>query len=48
MSLFDHLVGATKQRERKGDAERLASLEIDYQLDLRNSLDRQIRRFLAP
>ena len=47
-SSFDQFVGATKQRERKGDAERLASLEIDYQLDLRNSLDRQIRRFLAP
>ena len=35
--LFDHLVGAGEQRERESDAERLGSLEINDQLDLRDS-----------
>jgi len=34
--LFDHL-GAHEQRERESDAERLGSLEINDQLDLRDS-----------
>ncbi len=34
---FDHLVGAGEQRERESDAERLGSLEINDQLDLRDS-----------
>jgi hypothetical protein len=32
-SLFDDFVGATDQRKRDGEAERLGSLEIDDQLD---------------
>jgi hypothetical protein len=31
---FDHPVGATEQRERDSEAERLGGLEIDEQLDL--------------
>ena len=34
---FDHLVGAGEQRERESDAEHLGSLEINDQLDLRDS-----------
>jgi hypothetical protein len=30
---FDHMVGATKQRERHGDAEGFGGLEIDNQLN---------------
>jgi hypothetical protein len=40
--LFDHLVGATKQRKREGDAERLSGLEVDRQLDRGRLLDRYI------
>ena len=28
-NLFDHLVGATEQRQRHGEAERLGRLQID-------------------
>ena len=34
---LDHLIGAAEQRERESDAERLGSLEINDQLDLRDS-----------
>jgi hypothetical protein len=33
LRLFDHLVGAAEQRERKDNAERLSGLEVDEQLD---------------
>jgi len=45
--LFDHLVGATEQREREGDAKRPGGLEINDQLDLGGLLDRQLSRLLA-
>ena len=34
VNLFDHLVGATEQRQGNGNAERFGCLEIDDQLDL--------------
>jgi hypothetical protein len=46
-SSFDHLVGAAKQRYRKGDAERLGRLHIDNQLDFRRLLYRQVGGLLA-
>src|SRR6516164_2501853 len=46
-SLFDHLVGAGKQRLRHGESERLRGLEIDYKLVLRGRLHREIARLLA-
>ena len=36
---FDHLVGAAKERGRESEAERLRSLEIDDEFDLRRPLD---------
>jgi hypothetical protein len=44
---FDHLVGATEEREREGDAEGFGRLEVDKQLDFRDLLDRQISRLVA-
>src|SRR5262245_31144719 len=38
--LFDNLVGAAKQREREGDAERLGGLKVDRQLHRGRLLDR--------
>ena len=38
---FDHLVGAGEQRCWYVQAERLGGLEIDHQLELGGSLDRQ-------
>ena len=35
---FDHLVGDGEQRERKGNAEKLSSLEIENQFDLHKLL----------
>ena len=46
-ALFDHLVGATLQRLRHGNAERLGGLEIDDQFDFRGLHDREIGRLLA-
>lgn len=37
--LFDHLVGAVKQRRRSRQAERLGRLEIDHKLDLGGKVD---------
>src|SRR5262249_747650 len=42
--LFDHLVGAAEQRERKVNAERLGGLEVDEQLDFCDLLYRQVGR----
>src|SRR5260370_16629100 len=44
---FDHFVGAAKQRQRHGDAERLCGFEVDAQLDFGRLLDRQVRRLFA-
>jgi hypothetical protein len=40
--LFDHLVGDGKHARRDGEAERLGGLEIEYQVELRRLLDRQV------
>src|SRR5258708_4073296 len=37
---LDHLVGATEQRERDGEAERLGGLEVYHHLDFHRPLDR--------
>src|SRR5262249_60586724 len=39
-SLFDHLVGAAKQRDREGETERFGGLEIDREFDFHRLLDR--------
>jgi len=44
---LDHLVGAAKQRERDGEAQRPRSPEVDDQLDLGGLLDWQVGRPLA-
>jgi hypothetical protein len=45
--LFDHFIGAGKDRLRDGQAERLSGLEVDDQLELRGPLDRQVAGFGA-
>ncbi len=45
--LFDHLIGAQKDRRRERDAEGLGSFEVDYQLIFGRLLDRQIGGLLA-
>ena len=42
--LFDHLVGARKQRRRKFEAKRLCRLEVNYQLKPGWLFDGQIAR----
>src|SRR5712691_5309812 len=44
---FDDLVGASDQRQRDVDAERLGSLEVDDQLDFRDLLHWQLSRLIA-
>src|SRR4051812_2590099 len=41
-SLFDHLVGAGKQRWRYSDAERLSGLVVDHELIFGRRLNRKI------
>jgi hypothetical protein len=41
-SLFDHLVGASKQRQRNCDTERLGGLEVDHEFVLGGRLHRQV------
>jgi len=43
--LFDHLVGKRDQRRGKFDAKQLGCLEIDDELEIGGSLNRQIGRF---
>src|SRR2546429_4647299 len=45
--LFDHLVGACEQRRRHVEADRIGRLQVDDQLELARSHDREIARFLA-
>src|SRR5712692_6532637 len=44
---FDHLVGDREQLVWNGEAERLRSLEVDDQLELRRLLHRHIGRLLS-
>jgi hypothetical protein len=46
-ALFDHLVGACKQRRRYGEDKRLGSADVDHQFVLGRRLDRQVGRLLA-
>src|SRR5579871_1515030 len=45
--LFNHLVGAAEQYERKADTKRLGGLEVQEQLDLRGLLDWQVAGVFA-
>jgi hypothetical protein len=45
--LFEHLVGAHQERLGDSQTDRLGSLEIDDQPELRRLLDRQIGRLRA-
>jgi hypothetical protein len=44
---LDHLVGASRQRKRDSDAERLGGLEVQEQFNFRALLDRQLARLFA-
>jgi hypothetical protein len=46
LSLFDHQVGAAKQRKGHGKAEGLGSFQVDDQLDLGGLMNWKIGRFL--
>src|SRR5947208_11384745 len=46
-SLFDHLVGASEQRWRHLDPERLGSLEVDDEPEAGRKLDRHLARLRA-
>src|SRR5262249_46995857 len=45
--LFNHLIGPGEHRRRDRQAESLGSLDLNYQLELRRLLNRQIGWFLA-
>jgi len=45
---FDHFVGATKQRQRNRQAERLRGPEIDHELELRRLMYREVGGLFAP
>jgi hypothetical protein len=45
---IDHLVGATKQRQRNRQAERLRGPEIDHELELRRLMYREVGGLFAP
>jgi hypothetical protein len=45
--LFDHLVGATRERKRNRDPKRVSGLEVQEQLDFRGLLYRQLARLFA-
>jgi hypothetical protein len=44
---FDHLVGATEQREWHSEAECLGCFEVDDEFDFHQLLNRQFRRLFA-
>jgi tripartite-type tricarboxylate transporter receptor subunit TctC len=46
-SLFDHLVGASRQRRRYFDPQCFGSLEVDGELEVGGQQERKITRFLA-
>jgi hypothetical protein len=46
-ALFNHLIGATKERERDGEAECVSRLEVNDKLDFRDLLHRQAGGFFA-
>src|SRR5262245_57807880 len=46
-NLFDHLIGAAEQRERKGEAECPGGFKVDDQFNFRGLLHRQVRWLLA-
>ena len=46
-TLFDHLVGARKQRRRHSKAERLGGLQVDHQFVFGRCLHRQVSGLLA-
>src|SRR5262245_39822397 len=41
-SLFDHLVGAGEQRGWNGNSERFGGREIEYEIEFRRLLDRDV------
>ena len=45
--LLDHLVGATEQRRRHGDAERLSGLEVEHEFIFVRRLHRQVGGLLT-
>jgi len=45
--LFDHLVGASRQRRRYFDPQCFGSLEVDGELEVGGQQERKITRFLA-
>ena len=45
--LFDHLVGAKRQRRRYFDPQCFGSLEVDGELEVGGQQERKITRFLA-
>src|SRR6185369_15937668 len=44
-ALFDHLIGASEQRWRHSEADRLSGLEVDDQFEFGGLLNRKITRF---
>src|SRR5215203_4170896 len=46
--MFDHLVGADEERGWDRDVDGAGSLHVDYELELRRLLNRQVSRLLTP
>ena len=47
VSLFDHLVGARKQRRRHGEAERFRGYEVHHKFEFSRLLHRYFARFCS-
>ena len=47
LCLFDHLVGAAKQRERKREAKRPCGIQVDHKFNFCGLLDWQVRRLFS-
>src|SRR5262249_59755187 len=45
--LLDHLIGSAKQRERKGEAKRPCSIQVDHKFNFCGLLDWQVRRLFS-